>query len=316
MSALPKAVQAQLDAAAAIEAEMAAASAPEGNPEPVEPVVEAQPAQPVVTEVQETQVTHAAPEVDWEQRFKVIEGKYRAEIPRLAEENRELRARFEEAVKALEDANKPKPQETKLVTDADVEAFGSDLVDMVRRASREEFEALSKKFAAELEARFGAVTEKVARTEQVVAKTAKEKFWENVLHEHPDFDAVNNDQRWFDYLDSRAPGSRFTRRAMADDAITAMDAVALNELVKAFKEAHAAPVAKPTPKPKPNLTAQVAPNTSSASTPSADPAGRIWTAQEYADALDHRLINRIGRVAYEAGVAEAEQAYAEGRVRF
>ena len=48
MSALPKAVQAQLDAAAAIEAEMAAASAPEGNPEPVETVVETPPAQPVL----------------------------------------------------------------------------------------------------------------------------------------------------------------------------------------------------------------------------------------------------------------------------
>jgi len=315
VSALPKAVQAQLDAAAAIEAEMAAASAPEqGNPEPVVEVQEA-PVQPEPTEVQETQVAHTAPEVDWEQRFKVIEGKYRAEIPRLSDENRELRARFDEAVKALEDANKPKPQESKLVTDADVEAFGSDLVDMVRRASREEFETLSRKFSAELEARFGAVTEKVQRTEQAVAKTAEDKFWEKVLSEHADFDVVNNDPHWFEFLDTRIPGSRFTRRALATDAIEARDAVALNEQLKAFKDTYAVPVAKPT-KPKPNLNSQVAPNTSSVSSPSADPTGRIWSAQEYQAALDHRNLQRMSREDYDALVAEADTAYAEGRVRF
>lgn len=315
MSALPKAVQAQLDAAAAIEAEMAAASAPEqGNPEPVVAVQEA-PVQPEPTEVQETQVAHEVPDSGWEQRFKVIEGKYRAEVPRLAEENRELQMRLKEAITALEDANKPKPQESKLVTDADVEAFGSDLVDMVRRASREEFEALSRKFLSDLEGRFGAVTEKVQRTEQAVAKTAEEKFWEKVLAEHVDFDAINNDPRWFEFLDTRIPGSRFTRRALATDAIEARDAVALNEQLKAFKDAYAAPVAKPV-KPKPNLNSQVAPNTSSASAPSADSTGRIWSAKEYQDALDHRNLQRMSREDYEALIAEADAAYAEGRVRF
>ena len=91
------------------------------------------------------------------------------------------------------------------------------------------------------------------------------------------------------------------------------DDVALNEQVKLFKE----PLPQaPAPKPKPSLNSQVAPNTSSASTPSADPTGRIWTAQEYANALDHRNLQRMNREEYDALVAEAEQAYSEGRVRF
>ena len=314
MSALPKAVQAQLDQAEALQAQLASEAAPQqGNTEP-EAVAEQPSLQLVETDKQETQVT-SAPDVDWEQRFKVIEGKYRAEIPRMAEQNRELSERLEQALKALEDSSKPKPQESKLVTDADVEAFGSDLVDMVRRASREEFDGLSKKLVAELDKRFGAVAEQVQRTEKVVAKTAEDKFWDKVLSAHADFDAINEDPRWFTFLDSRIEGSRFTRRALAEDAIKAHDAVALNEQLAAFK-ATVAPQAKPAAKPKPNLNSQVAPNTSNASTPSAEPTGRIWSGQEYAQALDHRNMQRMSREDYEALVAEAETAYMEGRVRF
>lgn len=315
MSALPKAVQAQLDAAEALQAQLAEPAPQEGNTEAVESLEPAVEAQPVETVQQQTQVASPPADDAWEQRFKVIEGKYRAEIPRLHEQNRELVERLEQALQALETKNQPKAEDVKLVTDADVEAFGSDLVDMVRRASREEFDGLSKKLVDELDRRFGAVAEKVSRTEKVVAQSAEDKFWESVLREHNDFEAVNNDPRWFAFLDERITGSRLTRRASANDAIAAKDAMALNELLAAFKQAVGVPPAKPA-KQKPNLNAQVAPNTSSASAPSADPAGQIWSERDYADALDHRNIVRIGREAYEQRVAEAEQALAEGRVRF
>ena len=297
MSALPKAVQAQLDQAEALQAQLAAESAPEqGNPEPAEAVAEQPALQLVETVQQETQVANQAPETDWEQRFKVIEGKYKAEIPRLHEANRELSERLDQAIKALETKEQPKPQESKLVTDA-------------------EFDVLSKKLVAELDKRFGAMTEQVQRTEKVVARTAEEKFWDAVTAKHPDFDAINNDPRWFEFLDARVQGSRFTRRALANDAIEARDAAALAEQVQAFKDA-VMPAAKAPAKPKPNLNSQVAPNTSNASQPSPANTGRIWSGQEYAQALDHRNLQRMSRADYEALVAEAETAFAEGRVRF
>lgn len=315
MSDLPKAVQAQLDAAEALQAQLVNPAPVEGNPE-VASVIEAQAPQPVETVVQETRVTEPNPDNNWEQRFRVIEGKYRAEIPRLHDQNRELSERLEQALKALEAKAQPPVEEKKLVTDADVESFGEDMVDMVRRAAREEFDALAKKFAGELDKRFGAVAAKVEQTEQVVVKSAKDKFWDAVDTKHADFEAVNSDPRWFAFLDTRIPGSRLTRRTLAEKAIAELDAEALIEQVGLFKES--LPKAEPQQptKQKSTLNSQVAPNTSGASNPSPDPVGKIWTGAEYAAALDHRNMQRMSRADYDALVAEAETAFAEGRVRF
>lgn len=315
MSDLPKAVQAQLDAAEALQAQLVNPAPVEGNPE-VAPVTEAQATQPVETVVQETRVAEPNPDNNWEQRFRVIEGKYRAEIPRLHDQNRELSERLEQALKALEEKAQTPVEEKKLVTDADVESFGADMVDMVRRAAREEFDALAKKFAAELDKRFGAVAAKVEQTEQVVVKSAKDKFWDAVDAKHADFAAVNSDPRWFAFLDTRIPGSRLTRRTLAENAIAELDAEALVEQINLFKES--LPKAEPQQpaKQKPSLNSQVAPNTSGASNPSPDPVGKIWTGAEYAAALDHRNMQRMSRADYDALVAEAETAFAEGRVRF
>ena len=326
MSVLPKAIQAQLDAADALQAQMTAPAPIEGTPEPVVTPVEPapQPVEPAVQQPQAVQPQDAGE--PWEQRFKVMEGKYRAEVPRLVEQNRELSDRLEQAINALNQANAPKPQDApKLVTDADVEEYGAELVDMVRRVSQEQFNKLSTVFAAELDKRFGAVAQRVENTEQQVVKSAKDKFWDAVLKDHPDFDAVNNDARWVEFLGTLVPDTDFTRRAIAEDAVTRLNAPSLCKQLAAFKTAlglttapaPAAPAA-PTPpaaKAKPNLSAHVAPDSNRSSAPT-EPTARIWTGDEYAKALDHRSINTIGREAYELQVAEAEQAFVEGRVQF
>lgn len=319
MSALPKAIQAQLDQAEALQAQMAEPAPQEGNPEPVV-TPEPQSLQLVQQEPQqEAQVTQpVVPEETWEQRFKIMEGKFKAEVPRLYEQNRQLSEQLETAIKALEDAKKPETpaQETKLVTDADVEAYGSELVDMVRRAAREEFNTLSKAFAAELDKRFGAVTEQVKRTESHVVKSETDKFWDKVYGAHADFDAINNDPRWVAFLDSPIPGTRLTRRAVSEDALSRLDPMVIIEQVKLFKESIGVGQPQPPAKAKPNLNAQVAPSSSRASAPNPGAGKRVWTSAEYAAALDHRNLHRMSREEYDAQIAEAELALAEGRVQF
>lgn len=319
MSDLPRAVQAQLDQAEALQAQIYGQTAPEQGNTAAPEIAEAQTAeQPAQTVVQETQVTQQQPSTDWEQRFNVLRGKYDAELPRLHQQNRELSERLEQAIKMMEAKQEPKADKAKLVTDADVEAYGEDLVDMVRRASREEFDALATKLVGELDKRFGAVSEKVERTEQRVAKSAADKFWDVVTAPDaaPDFDAINDDPRWFAFLDARVPGSRFARRALAEDAINNLDSVALLEQIKAFRDSiGVAPTPAPT-KAKQNLNAQVAPSSSKASAPSDSSQARTYSGAEYASALDHRNLQRMSREDYERGVAEAELALAEGRVRF
>lgn len=316
MSALPKQIQAQLDQAEAMQAEMDAASAPEGNTEAA--TADQQPnLQLVEPQAVETQVT--APETSleqWEQRFRVMEGKYKAEVPRLAEQNRVLSERLEEAIKALEKAKQPEPTDAKLVTDADIEAYGDDMVNMVRRAAREEFKTLSAQFAAQMEKQFGVVAEKTARVEKQVALSEADKFWTKVTTAHPDFDTINNDPRWIAYLDSHIEGTRFTRRAVSEDALSRFDAQVVIEQLQGFKDSIGLGKQPAPTRPKPSLQSQVAPSSSRASTPQSANDQRIWTAKEYTDALDHRTGQRMEREAYEAQIAEAERALAEGRVRF
>ena len=97
-----------------------------------------------------------------------------------------------------------------------------------------------------------------------------------------------------------------------------LDSASISELLALFKDS-VAPARAEEPvktKPKQNLNAQVAPSSSKASTPSETSTSRVWTGAEYAAALDHRNMQRMSREEYEHGVAEAEQALAEGRVRF
>jgi hypothetical protein len=244
-----------------------------------------------------------------------MEGKYKAEVPRLIEQNRALTEQLDRALAALDAKAKETPPETKLVTDADIEAYGDDLVDMVRRAAREEFKTLSEAFSAKLDQRFGDVAAKAERAEQQAVKSETDKFWDAVNAAHPDFDAVNVDPRWDAFLDTNVPGTRFTRRAVANDALNRFDAGVVVEQLAAFKDSIGVGKAAPT-RAKPNLNSQVAPSSSRSSTPQAEGASRIWTGKEYADALDHRNGQRMERAEYEALIAEAETALAEGRVRF
>lgn len=293
---------------------MDAAAAPqEGNPEaaPAATQPNLQLVEPPEQGAQVAQPEYAV----LEQRFRVMEGKYKAEVPRLIEQNRTLTEQLDRALAALDAKAKETPPETKLVTDADIEAYGDDLVDMVRRAAREEFKTLSEALIAKLDQRFGDVAAKADRAEKQAVKSETDKFWDAVNAAHPDFDAVNVDPRWDAFLDTNVPGTRFTRRVVANDALNRFDAGVVVEQLTAFKDSIGVGKAAPA-RAKPNLNSQVAPSSSRSSTPQAEGASRIWTGKEYADALDHRNGQRMARAEYEALIAEAETALAEGRVRF
>ena len=315
MSALPKQIQAQLDQAEALQAEMDAAAAPQdGNPEAA-PEAQQPNLQLVEPVAQEPQV--AQPEYSvLEQRFRVMEGKYKAEVPRLIEQKRTLSEQLDRALAALETKVKEAQPDAKLVTDADIEAYGDDLVDMVRRAAREEFKTLSEAFSAKLDQRFGDVAAKADRAEKQAVKSETDKFWEVVYAAHPDFETVNADARWDAFLNSNVPGTRFTRRAVADDALNRFDAGVVVEQLAAFKDSIGVGKSAPAARAKPNLNSQVAPSSTRSSAPQAEGSQRVWTGKEYADALDHRNGQRMAREDYEALIAEAETALAEGRVRF
>jgi hypothetical protein len=136
--ALPRQVEAQLKELEEIEKQLAAQQdteppaldpEPESKPaEPTEPTQNSEPEPQQPEAKPEKPAEPDVPEETWQQKYKTLKGMYDAEVPRLHSDVRELRAQMDKLQKAAE-APKPetKPAKAeKLVTDADVQAFGED----------------------------------------------------------------------------------------------------------------------------------------------------------------------------------------------
>lgn len=121
-----------------------------------------------------------------EHRFKVLQGKYNAEVPRLhkqtQEQDRQIRALQDQlnstqsllatigAAQAQPPAPVHIPQNTRLVTDKEVTEFGADLIDVVRRVATEVVNPQIRT----LEEQFRPVAQTVQQMAPVVQHTAQE----------------------------------------------------------------------------------------------------------------------------------------------
>jgi len=307
---LPEQVQRQLDQAAALERQMfGQASAPEGNTEA--PTLDVPQAEQPVEPVQQAPVARA-PEVSeetWQQKYHVLYGKYQAEVPRLNAQVKELNAKVSEL---LASARQPEPEPEKspsLITDADEETYGKDMIDMQRRVSQEEFARLAKKFDETLE-------QKVKPVQERLIHDATQRFWNTVETAVPDFEQINNDPRWFQYLDTRIPGTRTTYRTAANDAIAQHDAEAVVEMILDWKQRVAPPPEAPQAQTRAQaeLQKQVAPT--SRKTHDAPAPVKTFTAAEFRYWNDPRRYHDKDASEVDRMIGELDLAQAEGRVRW
>lgn len=318
---LPKAIQAELEAAEAIEKQLAAeAAAPEGNTDPA-PAEPAQPSAPESAKVTEpTPQSTDGEEESWKRRFETLTGKYNAEVPRLHQQLKDQRSEFEQLRQELE-AMKVKPTEPEapkeqLVTSNDEETFGSDLIDVMRRVTREGLDALSNRLA-KLEQRLDAVAELPKQMEQVVkhqVQTEEQRFWAAVEALVPDWTQVDTDPRWVEWLGLTPDYALVTYRELAQDAIRAGHPDKVANLVNAWKASVGITTEPSKSDTKQELARQVAPSKSNASATPA--AKKIWTGAEYERAYDPRLSAEMPESEIEALQAEAELAYQEGRIQW
>lgn len=220
---------------------------------------------------------------------------------------------------------KAKPSEPErvdpLVTDKDVETFGSDLIDLQERVAKKavaeargQFQAVIDKqadYIKQLEAKVGVV-------DQQVTASAQDRFYESLAKQVPDWEQVNGDQRFLVWLGEVDSMTGVARQAYLDDAANRMDLPRVVAIFNAFKELTApaqaaAPVVSQGKKQE--LERQVAPSKSKASAPT-DSGKRLWTRAEYERALDPRYTKHLSADEASKLEAEADLAVAEGRVQF
>lgn len=321
--ALPKQVEAQLRELEQIEKQIAESQnqAP-ANPEPqstedppAEPSTPEPPAQqqtPVESKPEPTEPAIA--EETWQSRYIALKGKYDAEVPRLHADVREFKGQLDKLQKAVE----TKPVETKkpavaekLVTDADVQAFGEDLIEVQRKVARE----VAAEFRGELDA-MKAENEKLREQLTTTGTQVSEASFEQRLYRMvPDFEAINADSRWVDWLNEVDPLLRAPRKSVAQDAFNRADAEAVAHYVGMFKSS-ISPAVQNNDKAA-ELEKQIQPKRSATNS-----ANVSQQAQTYTDAQIHQMFLKSadysakGRIEEAAKLeAEIDAAYRDGRVR-
>ena len=319
--ALPKQVEAQLRELEQIEKQIAESQnqAPD-NPEltenpPAEPSTPEPPAEeqkPVESKPEPTEPVIA--EETWQSRYIALKGKYDAEVPRLHADVREFKSQLDSLRKVVE----TKPVETKkpavaekLVTDADVQAFGEDLIEVQRKVARE----VASEFRSELDAMRAENDQLREQLTTTGTQVSEASFEQRLYRMVPDFQEVNADPRWIEWLNEVDPLLRAPRKTVAQNAFNEADAEAVAHYVGMFKSG-ISPVVQNNDKAA-ELEKQIQPKRSATNS-----ANVSQQAQTYTDAQIHQMFLKSADFSAKGRTEEAmkleaeiDAAYREGRVR-
>lgn len=270
------------------------------------------PAQPTPVAPPATPAPPAQPSVDWERKFKTMQGMYNTDVPALKAQNLTMQSdvtALKEQVRVLTQAAQQatKPAERPPVDPKDIESFGADLIDMVQRQAQNAHKALRDEFSS----RIAALEQAVNGVSQKAATSAENQFYATLRSLVPDWQQINTDERWLQWLSEVDPTFGLPRQAALDHAHQTGDPGRVAALFSQFKAAL-------TPPKKESLESQVTPvGTGSAEPPAQAPAARPrisekFVRQFYRDVAQNRYVGR------EAEAQRIEQeinlAAAEGRI--
>jgi hypothetical protein len=210
---------------------------PEGTPEVVEPASEA--AAPA-----ETPSKEPAPE-PWESRYRTLQGKYDAEVPRLFAEINALKKQLAQPVSAPAPApvippSPAGPLDIKaiLAGDKDLEqqlaTFSEDypdvsglLVKLTERAASVNAQRMNEAINAQVQ---------TAQTvQEMQAESRNQHYWDIVNRELPDWQETRNDPDFAIWLGEVDPYTGITRGELTQDAITKNDAHRVVNIYKGFR---------------------------------------------------------------------------------
>ncbi len=365
--ALPKAVRKQIDQANAIldemkKAEEAAAAGepatppkeepatpPTGEPatppkeEPVTPPT-GEPATPPKEEKPATPPKEKPVEDPAEHKYKVLQGKYNAEVPRLQsdlkvekEASQELRQRLlnvEGLLASLQHVREepptpPAPPEP-TISQEEIDQFGPDLVDLIRRVATDAAKPVVEAGVAPVKKDVTQVRESTSQVQNSMAQSARKRLFATLAEAVPGWEQQNENPEFLQWLDEVDPFSGAKRGILLTHAFNASDANRVIALFKGFLTENAAVHTEPvdsappiTPaEPQTTLDDLVAPGTPKTGTDSApnESGKRLWTKQDISAlyAAKNNAIVAGKQVPDELLAQERDliKAQKEGRVRY
>ena len=239
-------------------------------------------------------------EESWEHRFKVLQGKYNAEVPRFAHENKDLKGRLQSLEEQLDEMKNAKPAEL-LVKPEEIEQYGEGLIDVARRVAREEL--------ASKDAQIAKLRSEIDSVKSVQSHVVQDNFFKSLTEMVPDWEALNADTNFLNWLDGVDDLTGETRQALLGKAEQQRDPVRAAKFFNTFKKTSQSWAAQSAA----SLEQQIVPSTNQA--PSTPQAKKIWTRAEitiFYDRVRRGTITDADAVAIEADIASAS---VEGRIR-
>ena len=318
--ALPKSIQAQVEQA---EATLAAYAAPEAQPVAPGPVeVMANPPTAPTQAPEASQVVAPPPaptEENWEHKFRSLQGLFNKNVPELQGQVKNLTQRLDQALGALEAARttkqEPKEQAPAAVDPRDVENFGADLVDMVNRIAERRFGGVAQQVdakIAELQRMLGTVEQRLEGTNQTVAVTAEQAFFDKLAKQVPEWETINANPAFLAWLAESDPVYGVPRQRALDSAREQLDVSRIVSVFRAF-----APATSSAPPVRNAVDRQVSPKAGAANSMQTAPQKQVYSQKQITDFYNDQARGKFrGREAEALAIEQSVNlAIAEGRVR-
>lgn len=280
---LPKQVQAQLEEIEQWEQDVAKANSPApDSPDGVDEQGQQPDSQDNkhLAQVEPTEITKPPEDETWERRYKTLQGMFNAEVPRLKSEVNDLKNQLSTAITRLDLASEVKPKSSsvteRLVTDKDVEDFGGDLVDLIKRQATEVAQSELSKKISKLEEENAQLLREVTGVSERQGESSRRDYFAELSRLVPDYEALNVDQGFLDWLNEVDLLSGNQRQEYLNQAFNSFDPVRTANLFNTYKELIGAPA--PSRQANKNLERQVAPGTSKVSSASASTGSdKVWS---------------------------------------
>ena len=242
-----------------------------------------------------------------EQRWKVLQGM----IDKKDGEIETLRALLAQISSNPQTTAEDKPQN--LLTSNDVDSFGDDLIDLVKRGSLSVLQSELPKFFNDINARLAKLEGSVQGVEQVTAKNAQDMFFEALQSKVPDWQTLNTDQGFLGWLNEEDQFTGASRIELLQHAFGKQDVNRTATFFLEYKRLFAAPEAS---EPKENKVAKlVSPGKTKAASARVDTGSkRTWTRAEIGKLYSDKREGRISAKQFEEFERDIFAAQADGRI--
>lgn len=252
--------------------------------------------------------------IDYEQRYNSLQGKYDAELPRLQQE---LKNTQDMLAAHAQGATIPEFDTSGALTAEEIDEYGEELIDIVKRAARAEFAPVLNQLSQQNKD----LQEKMQATAKTIQLSSRDQMLEHIGQAIPNWAEVNQDQAFLDWLAQPDLLSGVPRQQLLTNAFERNDTNRVIAFFKGFlnpEQTGQAPPVQPSGEapPRNGMETLLAPNRPAGTAATgAQPSGRIWTTAEVQQLAKDRLKGAISREDADKLDVEIHRAAMEGRLQ-